>query len=274
MSNKVYLADKETLDSVKTTVENVNSDVSSVSAKVSAVDTNVTAISTNVTVVSTKVDSVASQTGATGDNVIAMASKLNTVESLAGEARDAAESATNYSLMAADAVRNPAGIAGDAVGTMHDKIAYIVNYIANNAGYPTAPVEVDCPEQMILVTGDSRNEITVTPNNGKWCEGAINIEEPGLVHAVYINNPLDFTKNVRLIIDGRTYELGKTQNSSMNYIAQFMDGTIGYTSSPSGGIPIRFKDGFRVDVETNGAGNTMPTLRMGYETYKTISGGV
>ena len=93
-----------------------------------------------------------------------------------------------------------------------------------------------------------------------------------MVHAIYVNDAMDAAKNIVLTIDGRTYELGRTTSSDMKYIIQSSNGQITYTTGTyaSTGIPIRFKQGFKLDIDVIGAGNTKPYLRVGYATYQDI----
>lgn len=270
MSNKVYLADKATLDSVKATVDAVNSGVGSVSAQVSAMDTNVTSASSKMNTVDTKI-------GAVNETAeLSLFGKINAllrswtaeraakIDTIAEAANTAAEGAHRMDF----SVGSQEGAVLDESGSVHGKLLWIINAIKGFAsGYPTAPVDVDCPQQKILVRGGNP-EIQCTPNSGNWHIGAVRIAVPGVVHAVYIDSPITFSKGARVTIDNSVYEIGKPNSGDMNYIVQTIDGRIQYVSNPSGSVPIRFKNQFIVDIETNGVGNTMPTLRVNYETYE------
>ena len=265
MSNKVYLADKATLDSVKTTVEAVNSGVGSVSAKVNAVDTNVAEVSTKMNTIDTKIGT--------------MAGKVEVVEAAVGSiSTDASlavvnsENAAKYAFLAAD--QTAQNNVGNSQGNIHGKLSYLIDLFTQYiGGYPVGPVDVDCPPQKILVRGDNP-EIPCTPNSGNWHIGAVRIAVPGVVHSVYNNSPTQWSKNTRVTIDNNVYELGRPNMGDMYYIVQTKDGQIIYTNAAglATTIPIRFKNQFIVDVETNGVGNTMPTLRVCYETYHDYPG--
>lgn len=243
---RFYLADKETLDTVNTNIGATS-------------DTNGTTV--------------------TGS----LFGKLNALLTMWTSARAAkidstAVDAAAAKTSAAQAVTNTAtSNTANSNGILSQKLSYIIQQVAsldsrigNLESKPTGG------GQKIPTLGDCRNSIPVNYNNGTWCVGAVTIAEAGVLYSVSdVSSTFGLLKGAIVTVDGRAYpELGQPSSGNHKYLSQTKDGLIKWMTEAevAGSVPIRFQSSCRVDINTNGAGNTMPTVRACYETYQDIGG--
>lgn len=242
---RTYLADKETLDNVNTNIGNTG-------------DTNGTTVTGSIF------------------------GKLNVLLSLWTSARAAkvdstSADASSAKTSASQAASNTAtSNTANANGTLSQKLTYIINEAAKILSRVDGIAANTGGEQKVPTLGDCRNPIPVNYNNGTWCVGAVTINEAGVLHSVSdVSLTFGLLKGAIVTVDGRAYpELGQPPSSTHKYLAQTKDGEIKWMTGTdvAVSVPIRFSTGCRVDINTNGAGNTMPSIRVCYETYKDIGG--
>lgn len=239
---RTYLADKETLDNVNTKVgSNGDSNTTSLFGKLNALLTSWTS---------------------------ARAAKVDTI------ATDASSAKTNASQAVTNTTTNNTS---SATGILSQKLSYIIQQITSlDSRIGNLEAKPSGSTQKVPTLGDCRNSLPVNYNNGTWCVGAVTIAEAGVLHSVSdVSATFGLLKGAIVTVDGRAYtELGQPSTGNHKYLAQSKDGQIKWMTEAevAGSVPIRFNSSCRVDINTNGPGNTMPAIRVCYETYKNIGG--
>lgn len=235
---RTYLADKETLDNVNTNIGATG-------------DTNGTTVTGSIF------------------------GKLNVLLSLWTSARAAkvdstSADASSAKTSASQAATNTAtSNTANANGTLSQKLTYIINEAAKILSRVDSIEAKAGGEQRILVRGPVIETI-VPHQSGVW-QTAVNINEAGVVHAVYNDSVFTYTAATRVYIDGELFELGKPNSESLNTILQTKYGDIVYSSGSSlaTSVPIRFKNSFRVDILPTNAYGTDHKVTTFYEVYRT-----
>ena len=268
MANKIYLADKPTLDKVDATTENTNGKVGktedvggsasagTVYGKLNAVIAyllgHVTTSLTNIGNYVKRLNDLFT------DARVAKIDKLDAIDTNAAAASIKAAEASTYgnAINAATATNN----AASATGTLSQKLSRVIADIASlSSGSKESQKRLASKWTRVDLTSYANQTVTV-----------LNVSGAGVFRGGYTNNfSNNNCSNIRVTLDGTVYDLPPSSGSS--YILGRSVTAEGYpmmlSGTPSYIIPLPFKSGLKIDMVLK-SGLTSSPFTANYDMYE------